>query len=209
MIKVIAFDLWETLATTKIKSSFSKSIQKHFNINKSLEEIRDVFEDTVQTKFWETDYDACKELCRNLEIAPVDKNIFKMIAIREKRKKDALLFKETIPLLKQIKEKGYKTALISNTSMSDYDNIVTKLKLLKHIDYPVFSFQVGVVKPDPVIFLEVQRRALVYNNEILMIGDNYEHDVVGPKKLGMNAIYFDGNFKKLKEDLKKYNIFLD
>lgn len=209
MIKVIAFDLWETLATTKDKSSFGNSVKKEFNVNKTISEIRDIFEETIQTKFWETDYDANKEFCRNLEVAPTDKNVFKMIALREKRKRDVKLFDEVIPLLKNLREKGYKTGLVSNTSLSDYQKVVNKLKILKYIDYPVFSFQVGVVKPDPVIYLELQRKAMVYNNEILMVGDNYEHDVVGPKKLGMNSIYFDKNFSKLKEEFKKYNVFLD
>jgi FMN phosphatase YigB (HAD superfamily) len=209
MIKVIAFDLWNTLATTKDKSSFGNSVKKIFDVKKTISEIRDIFEETIQTKFWETEYDANKEFCRNLEIAPTEKNVFKMIALREKRKKDVKLFDETIPLLKKIKEKGYKIGLVSNTSLADYDKVVNKLKVLKYIDYPVFSFQVGVVKPDSIIYLELQRKAMVYNNEILMVGDNYEHDVLAPKKLGMNAIYFDKNFNKLKEEFKKYNVFLD
>jgi len=206
MIKVIAFDLWNTLATTKDKSSFGNSVKKIFDVKKTISEIRDIFEETIQTKFWETEYDANKEFCRNLEIAPTEKNVFKMIALREKRKKDVKLFDETIPLLKKIKEKGYKIGLVSNTSLADYDKVVNKLKVLKYIDYPVFSFQVGVVKPDSIIYLELQRKAMVYNNEILMVGDNYEHDVLAPKKLGMNAIYFDKNFNKLKELLAKIKV---
>ncbi len=209
MIKVVVFDLWETLASSRVKESYSKLLKKEFNIKKPLDKIRDIFEETFQTKYWETEYDAFKEICRNLVVAPTDKNIFRMIALRERKKGDIYLFKESIPLLKQLKKKNYKTGIISNTSMADYDRMKNKLKILKYIDYPVFSFQVGVVKPDPVIYLEIQNKAQVYNNEILMIGDNFEHDVAGPKKLGINAIHFNGDFSKLKEDLKKFNVFLD
>ncbi len=209
MIKVIVFDLWDTLATNRMEGHFSDAVKKKFDVKKTNKEIVHIFEKIVQTKYWETEYDAIKEFCGHLGIAPTDKNIFKMIALREKRKGKVCLFKESVPLLKKLKQKGYKIGLISNTSMADYDRVKGKLKIFKYVDYMVFSFQVGVVKPDPVIYLEFQRKANVYNNEILMIGDNYEHDVIGPKKLGMNGLLFERDFNKLKEDLKKYNVFVD
>ncbi len=46
-------------------------------------------------------------------------------------------------------------------------------------------------KPDPVMFEEALRRLNVKPNECLHIGDDIEHDVIGAKQLGMEAVWFN------------------
>jgi len=207
MIKLIIFDLWKTLATiANPLYHFSLLIKKEFKLKQYEDEIISAFEKTVQTKYWETEFDSYNALAKNLGIKPTKENTMKILAVRDKAEANINIYKFAIPLLKQLREKGYKTGLLTNSSIFIYRTIKENTKLLDYIDYPLFSFQVGTVKPDPIIYLEMQRIANLKNKEILMIGDTYSKDVQAPKELGWNAIHFKDDYNKLKEDLKKYAI---
>jgi HAD superfamily hydrolase (TIGR01549 family) len=206
-IKLIAFDLWSTLATrTNPNYHFSDNIKSKFNLDLTTTSIISIFEKIVQTKYWESEYDAYKEFARELEIAPVEKNIKKIINLREIAENNIQLYDFTIPLLKKLKKQKYKLGLVTNSSVFTYEFVKRKTDLFKYLDYVVFSFMVGFVKPEPEIFLKIQNDSKLENKEILMIGDTYSKDVLPSRKLGWNAIHFTGDYNKLKEDLLKYNI---
>jgi putative hydrolase of the HAD superfamily len=207
MIKLIAFDFWETLAIKKNPFlHFSEEIKREFEINLDKEKVSLIYQEIVQTKYWQTEADAFTELARKLNISPTKNNIVKLIGMRNQSEEGILVFDFEIPFLKKIKEK-YKLAIVSKCSMYTYENIKKQTDLLKYFDYEHFSFQVGYLKPNPQIFLELQRKAHVFNNEVLMIGDDFEHDFKAPKKLGINAIIFK-NYDSLLVELRKYNIEL-
>lgn len=208
MIKLIAFDLWGTLA---IKGNpfkhFSEIIKDEFKLKLSKQEIIKRFEETLQTRYWETEIDGYLEFIRKIGIEANKENVLKILSIRNKLENEVLVFDFVIPLLKNLKKQGYKTAIVSNSSIFTYDYFKKKTNILKYIDYQHFSFQVGYTKPNPQIYLELQRKVNLYNNEILMIGDNFENDFKAPKQLGINAILFK-NYQDLVIELEKYNIKL-
>ena len=80
--------------------------------------------------------------------------------------------------------------------------------LLKFIDYPLFSFNVGKVKPNPHIFKKMLKLAKVKPGEMIMIGNNKKDDIIPSKQLGINAIHYK-NYKQLKKELKKFSVILD
>lgn len=207
MIKLIAFDFLGTLAIKKNPFfNFTQEIKQQLNIKLSEQEIYKIYQETVQNKYWETQADAFTELARKFKISPTKENIVKMIGIRNQPENSFLVFDFVYPLLEKLK-KSYKLAIISNASMFSYQTIKKQTKVLDYIDIEHFSFQVGYTKPNPQIYLELQRKANLYNNEILVIGDDFENDFKAPKKLGINAILFR-NYEQLLQDLNKYNIEL-
>jgi FMN phosphatase YigB (HAD superfamily) len=125
MIKLIAFDLWSTLATRNNPHyHFSTTLKENFNLNIPSEQIIDCFEKVTQTKYWENEIDAYTELARSLNIEITKKNIFKIIAIRQKAENNIRLYDFTIELLKELKKQNYKTALITNSSRFIYDTVI-------------------------------------------------------------------------------------
>ncbi len=208
MIKVIAFDLWGTLA---IRGNpffhFSEIVREEFKVNLTRDKIISIFEETVQIKYWETEIDAYTEFARRLKISPTKDNILKLLSLRDKSESEIIVFDFVLPLLKKLRKNGYKVAIISNSSIFSYSYFKKKTNLLEYVDYELFSFQVGYAKPNPQIFLELQRRAQVFNNEVLMVGDDFERDFKAPKKLGINAILFK-NYDELLIEFKKYKIDL-
>jgi len=51
------------------------------------------------------------------------------------------------------------------------------------------SEQEGLRKPDPAFFLRVTDRLGVRPEEVLFVGDNYDHDILPARALGMQAIW--------------------
>ncbi|MGY5848173.1 YjjG family noncanonical pyrimidine nucleotidase [Salegentibacter sp. HM20] len=53
------------------------------------------------------------------------------------------------------------------------------------------SEEAGVKKPNPGIFELAMRKALAKPESSLMVGDNFEADVMGAKNLGIQSVFFD------------------
>ena len=208
MIKLIIFDLWHTLAQREAYPlGATRELEKAFNINRPHEEVVKIFEKVIQTKIWETEFDAYMELLRELKINPSKVNIMKAIAIRGKAETHIALYDFTIPLLTQLREKNIKIGLLTNSSVFIRQIVEQDTPLMDYVDHPIFSYQLGTIKPDPVLFLEIQRLSEVSNpKEIIMIGDNVYDDIYPAQKLGINTIHFTGDYKKLKKELKKFKI---
>ena len=52
----------------------------------------------------------------------------------------------------------------------------------------MFSFEVGVAKPDPAIYLEAARRLRVDVSETCFIGDGADEELAGAERAGLHAI---------------------
>lgn len=210
MIKLICFDLWNTLATRKKNqlTSSVKELEDFFKIKEDHKTVVKAFESIIQTKNWSNEYEAYSKFLLHFKIKPTFSNVMKAIKIREDSEYNIVLYDFVIPLLKQIKNLNLKIGLISNSSVFVIKNVRKKTDLLDYIDYPLFSFDVKTIKPDPKIYEEMLKIAKVKPEEMIMIGDNPLDDVYPAISLGINAIEFTGDYEKLKKDLKKYKILV-
>lgn len=208
MIKLIVFDLWQTLAYRKgdFNHFYTRQILKKFNLKFSIEEAVKIFENSVQLKKWVSKFEAYKNLCKNFGIDETCENINLLVGMRNHVENNAVLYKHSLPLLKNLKKQGYEIGLITNSTVFSIEKI-KKMGLLKYIDYPVFSFDVGVVKPDLKSFKLILKKANVKPNEAVMIGDKIKDDVIPPRKIGMNSIHFQGIWK-LKKELEEFGVNL-
>lgn len=97
------------------------------------------------------------------------------------------LFPETLQTLTTLRSAGYKVALCSNLA-APYA-IPIKLLLPSDLDAYVWSFEVGVVKPQAAIYQNVCMSLACSPNQVLMIGDTLEADYLGPRQVGMQAFH--------------------
>ena len=65
--------------------------------------------------------------------------------------------------------------------------------LTKYFDIILCSEEVGVNKPHRKVFEAALQKAKVDPINSVMIGDNFEADILGAQKVGMNTIFFDPN----------------
>jgi len=203
MIKLIIFDLWKTLATTK-NQSMVQTIISTFNLDMEKKEVKKIYETTYQTKEWNSKNDASSELCKNMGISSSKENVHKFEEVLNSSLKNVELFPHTLPMLNKLKQ-DYKIGLISNTSIFAVKILKENTKLFDYIDYPLLSFEIGLVKPNPKIFEEMLKRAKCNPKEAMMIGDNFDDDVAPAKSLGMHAIHFQ-SYEQLKNDLAEFGI---
>jgi putative hydrolase of the HAD superfamily len=67
----------------------------------------------------------------------------------------------------------------------------------------IISEDVGVNKPNPVIFEYALDKAKALKAESIMIGDSLEADIYGALGFGMEAIFFNPLQKEKPEDVKQ------
>jgi len=102
-----------------------------------------------------------------------------------------VLLPNTHETLSALKEEGYHMHIITNGFKEVQ---LTKLKNCNLIDYfkvIVSSEEIGINKPDIRIFQHAMKEAGATPEISVMIGDDWNVDVMGAERAGMRAIHFD------------------
>ena len=86
----------------------------------------------------------------------------------------------TEPALRELREDGYRLAVISNAD-GRVEGLIRGAGLMDYFEFVLDSEVEGVEKPDPEIFLRACRRMGVEPAESLYVGDLYPVDVVGAR----------------------------
>ncbi|MEX1003510.1 MAG: YjjG family noncanonical pyrimidine nucleotidase [Crocinitomicaceae bacterium] len=86
---------------------------------------------------------------------------------------------------------NYPLHIITNGFRESQTIKMTGSKLHPYFDIVLCSEEVGVNKPHPLVFETALRKAAAAPHEAVMIGDNYQADILGAKKAGMKTIFFD------------------
>ncbi len=115
----------------------------------------------------------------------IEINISNAWSIFEKTwKKNIELFSDTNEILKSLNEK-YKLGLVTN-GLSEHQRFkIEKFELEKYFECILISEEVGFQKPDIQIFNKAAEKLNLKVKEMLHIGDNPSHDVIGANKAGM------------------------
>ncbi len=100
---------------------------------------------------------------------------------------DLVPYPETISVLKELRARGYKIAVVSNSPPLPSDTL-RHLGFNPYIDAWIFSSDVGASKPDPAVFQAALSRVDVQSDEALMVGDSFANDVDGAKAAGIDAV---------------------
>jgi len=94
---------------------------------------------------------------------------------------------ETIPVLST----HYPCAVVSNATDS---NAISMKQAFKRISLDTYfslyitSKELGVSKPDPNFFTRIAKQLSTSEEQICMIGNDYDKDIVGAKKIGMKTV---------------------
>jgi putative hydrolase of the HAD superfamily len=96
----------------------------------------------------------------------------------------------TIETLEELRRLGYRLGVISNAD-GRVEALLESLGLRPHFDFVIDSGVVGVEKPDPRIFHMGLERMGVEAHDAAYVGDIYEIDVVGARKVGMHTFLID------------------
>ena len=204
MIKVIVFDLWSTLQYSSVKIGHIKWMQKIYFKKHSVRKVRKSYEELFQLDKSDDFQDKHKKLFNKLKVKYDNAMIKECAFYRERIEKTGKFYKYSLPLLRKLKKKGYKIALLSNITHLRGE-FLKKSVLKNYIDKYFFSYELKSIKPSAKNFKSVLSYFKVKPFETIMIGDNYQDDFLASKKLGINAIHLK-NEHQLMKDLRKLGV---
>ncbi len=107
----------------------------------------------------------------------------------------AMLQPDAINALTALKSKGYNLALVSNTSPLSRPRI-QKLGLVDHFDHIVFSCDMGLLKPDPRIFIYAMEKMETTPDHTCIIGDRIRTIILGGAILGSKLVLVERKMEK-------------
>jgi putative hydrolase of the HAD superfamily len=132
------------------------------------------------------------------------------------------LYKDTLPVLEELKSTGFQTAIVSNTTWGSPASLwreeIERLGLSTHVDAVVFCRDVGWRKPARQIFECALEKLQVLPRNCVFVGDDPRWDLAGPRAVGITPMLIDrqevrGNaqeprpIKSLNELPKKLKLF--
>ena len=110
-----------------------------------------------------------------------------------------VIFENSIPLLKELKARGYLTGVITNGPSVLQNHKMDTSGLRPYCDIVVVSGDEGVHKPDPRIFEITAERLGVKPQECVYVGDHPVNDIQGALSAGMGAIRMNFGWFKDKD----------
>lgn len=185
MIKVISFDIGGTL----IKGVNNQYSMKEFSriTNRDYIDVKQAYQDIFQKR--EGTFDELVNLfCNRLNVT-VNDNIKKFLL--DNFNQDCYFDKDSLKVLRKLKELGYKIILFSNSSNLYPDTLDKEVYSL--VDDIFYSYKIGHTKDESESYKYIENKLNCKPNEILHIGDSMENDYLNPIKNGWNAVYYGIN----------------
>ena len=208
LIKSIFFDLDHTLWDFEKNSELSfKKIFKKYTITINFEKFIEAYI-PINFKYWKLyrNGEISKEFLRynrlkevfNLFDYKINDKIINNIShdYIEFLPENNKLMDGAIEILEYLKPK-YRLFIITNGFREVQDKKLKNSKIKHYFEAIYDSESVGVKKPDPKIFKYALKDSGSNANESLMVGDNYEADVLGAKKLRINTLHFVAHGEKI------------
>ena len=111
---------------------------------------------------------------------------------------------ESVELLGQLRDAGYRLAALTNWSAETFPVARTRFPFLGWFEDIVISGVEGLAKPDPAMFALSLRRTGFVAERTVFIDDNLPN-IVGAKAAGMHAIHF-GSPGQCREELRAMGV---
>ena len=108
--------------------------------------------------------------------------------------RDEMLWRKTedgtARVLEELRNRGYILAVVSNSD-GRIESAFAQAGLTVYFDFFIDSFNVGIEKPDPGIFLLATERARIAPHHAAYVGDLYAVDVIGAREAGLVPILYN------------------
>ena len=189
MIKAVVFDMFETLVSLfEGRSYFGEHIAADVGCDP----------EAFRHEWHKIEYDrsiGTYTIEEGLEIVLKALGIYSEDKVRlaaQKRMENlddtfAALSDDTIRLLDELKKRGIKIGLITNTFSDERDQII-KSRLYPYFDVALISYEQGICKPDPEIFARMTDQLGVKADECLYVGDGGSNELYAARKAGMHPV---------------------
>jgi len=110
----------------------------------------------------------------------------------ERRWERMALFPGVVVTLEALRARGLPMALVTNGDASHQRRKIDQHGLEKFFDVLVIEGEMGVGKPDEIVYRYALSKLKVKPEDAWMVGDNLEWDVAAPQRLGLRGVWVDG-----------------
>ena len=197
-IKAVCFDLDGVYFTPESFQRFKKSISNGIDeerlnnvLYKSSEMLSFKRGEITENEYWDF-------VRRELEIDLTNEQIFR--TLQDSYETNS----EIVDIVHAVRKKGYKTCICSNNFITRIRELNNKFDFLKDFDVHVFSYEVGVMKPDQKIFESLVKKSQVRADQIIYSDDSPDK-LAGAEELGIHTIVFE-DVSSFVTKLKEYQI---
>ncbi len=201
-LRAVVFDLFHTLTGPESEWSDLPWTSDVLGID------RGVWNDLMVTRSrWrlageETDpYVIVGTLARQVDPSITDDRILEATRCRIQRFKDSLarIPTENVETLRALRASGFRLGLISNADVMEVAPWPT-CPLAGLFDVELFSCEVGLVKPEPAIYVRCIEALGVSPAECLFVGDGGSNELAGARAAGMSTAFVSGVMASLWPD---------
>jgi putative hydrolase of the HAD superfamily len=208
MIKVVTFDLWNTLFVNKYYNDLRLNFFIQFLNEKQKSLSFDEVNNSFNTAFHLSNINFQKvnfrhiytrerilRLLKNLNIMLPDIEIIKIeIEFEEIMLSDPPLLKIGVKDTLIELSKDYKIGLISNTGITPgrvIKKVFQKYDILDYFKITLFSDETGFYKPNPIMFEPILKEFNCKPQNVIHIGDILETDIKGANDCNMFSIWIN------------------
>src|SRR5579871_962875 len=101
------------------------------------------------------------------------------------------LFPGAIDVLRSLRERGMKLGIVTNGLSETHREKIALLQISEYFDAIFLSDEVGMVKPDPLLFAHACRTLGGAPAHAAMVGDRYDRDIRGALEAGLYTIWLN------------------
>ncbi len=185
MVDTVIFDLWETLGTKNI--SVSSVLQDELGIP-STDGYTRKYEEAVQLVPWMTENEMARNFLSEFGVEQHPENIDFVVNVFRQGIENATLFDGMRELLIDLKQRGLKIGLLSNTTVFE-SAVLDNFGIKDMFDAIVFSWQKGNLKPSHESFNHILDELGTTAEKALFIDDGRKN-IESARALCMQAIQF-------------------
>ena len=189
MIKAVVFDMFETLVSLfDGKIYFGEDIAADVGADPQLfrKEWHAIEEDRTVGKY--TIEEGLRIVLKKLDLYSEE-----MVCLAASKRMKSLqdtfsaMPEATPELLRELKNRGIKIGLITNT-FSDERDMIRKSVLFPYFDVALISYEQGICKPDQEMFRRMTEQLGVQAEECLYVGDGGSNELFAAREAGMHPV---------------------
>jgi putative hydrolase of the HAD superfamily len=113
------------------------------------------------------------------------------------RPKYYTLFPGALDLLRSLKERGIKLGLVTNGLSETHREKIALLRVSEFFDAIFLADEVGMIKPDPLLFAHACRTLGGAPAHAAMVGDRYDRDIRGALEAGLFTVWLNVRAEEL------------
>lgn len=115
------------------------------------------------------------------------------------------IFPDTIPVLKELKQRGYKVGLVTNAYFPMWmrQPELDYFAFGEYLDEAITSGETGWLKPHPAVFWRMLGLLKTMPERAVFVGDSPQHDIAGANDVGMHSVFhFPAGLERHLDDIR-------